>query len=224
MQTYNMIRKSPYQSAVEKGIVTEPFQYIDSLEGKKHIILVYDDKTEGRLIQFRFLRNGLKLGENCFYLTHQDPQFIEREMAASGMIDAVQWIKRGLLHIYRLPDLSQDKEGMLEASRKILRMIQGHKPPYRIVGRAISDISTDMSMEVQYLLEKVLHPRFEEVEGSFLCYYDWQEIGGNRLRWIEKLSRTHHAIIFATRFRRGMAFNLESYFETAPDDSHQERM
>ena len=210
-----MARRSPYQRAVEKGIVTEPFQYIDSLEGRKHIILVYEDPMEGKMIQFRFLRNGLKLGESCFYLTHQEPELVEREMRESGVLDTTEWIKKGLLHIYRLPDISQDKEGMLEGCQKILKSIQQYKAPYRIVGRAIADVSTEMSMEAQYVLEKVFHSRFERMDGSFLCHYDWSQIGGNRLRWIEKLSRTHHAIIFATKFRCGMAFNLESYFETA---------
>lgn len=135
-------------------------------------------------------------------------------MIESGILDAPQWIKSGLLHIYSIPDISQDRRGMLEGCEKILKIVQGFKPPYRIVGRAISDVSTDMSMEVQYVLEKVFHSKFESMDGSVLCYYDWSQIGGNRIRWIEKLSRTHHAIIFATKFRRGMAFNLESYFET----------
>ena len=210
-----MMKRSPYQTAVEMGIVTEPFQYIDSLEGRKHIILVYEDQIEGKLIQFKFLKNGLVKGESCFYFTHEEPRAIEREMTQSGIIDAVEWIKKGLLHIYQISDISQDKDGMLEGCQKILKMVQKYKGPYRIVGRAISDVSTEMSMEVQYVLEKVFHSKFEKVDGSFLCHYDWSQIGGNRLRWIEKLSRTHHAIMFATKFKRGMAFNLESYFETA---------
>ena len=216
LRRIHIAKSSSHQSAVERGIVTEPFQYIDSLEGRKHIILVYDDQMEGKMIQFRFLRNGLRLGESCFYLTHQEPQVVEREMTKSGMIDAAQWVKKGLLHIYSIPDISQEKEGMLEGCEKVLKMIQKFKPPYRIVGRAIADVSTEMSMEVEYVLEKVFHSKFERIDGSFLCHYDWSQIGGNRLRWVEKLSRTHHAIIFATRFRRGMAFNLDSYFHTAP--------
>ncbi|MGI0087152.1 MAG: hypothetical protein ACREBI_04220 [Nitrosotalea sp.] len=216
-----MTKRSAYQSAVERGIVTEPFQYIDSLEGRKHIILVHDDPIEGKLIQFRFLRNGLRCGDSCFYLSHQAPEVIEREMTESGMIDAAEWIKKDLLHIHQIPDISEEKEGMLEGCHKVLKMIQEYKAPYRIVGRAISDVSTEMAMETQYVLEKVFHSKFEKIDGSFLCHYDWSQIGGNRLRWIEKLSRTHHAIIFATKFRSGMAFNLESYFETATADHHQ---
>jgi hypothetical protein len=222
LKHFHMTKRSSYQSAVERGIVTEPFKYIDSLEGRKHIILVYDDQIEGKLIQFRFLRNGLRDGESCFYLTHQEPEIIQREMSKSGMIDTAEWIKKGLLHIYQIPDISQDKEGMLEGCQKILKMIQRHKAPYRIVGRIISDVSTEMSMETEYVLEKIFHSRFERIDGSVLCYYDWSQIGGNRLRWIEKLSRTHHAIIFATKFRSGMAFNLESYFETAAVNHHQD--
>lgn len=202
-----MIR-SPYQIIMEGGIVSEPFQYIDALEGKKHIILIYEDQIEGKLIQFRFLRNGLKDGESCFYLTHEDPHVIEKEMRESGMIDVSTYLKKGLLHIHQVPDISQDKDGMLDGCQKMLKVIQEYQAPYRIVGRIISDISTDMSMEVEYVLEKVFHSKFGGIEGSVLCHYDWLQMGGNRLRWIEKLSRTHHAIIFATGFKRGMAFNL----------------
>src|SRR6185312_2706776 len=168
-----MLRRSSFQMMVDKGIVSEPFQYIDALEGKKHIILVYEDQIEGKLIQFKFLKNGLHAGESCFYMTHEDPHVIEKEMRESGVIDVSTYLKKDLLHIHQIPD-----------------------------------ISTEMSMEVQYVLEKTFHSRFEGVDGSVLCYYDWSQMGGNRLRWIEKLARTHHAIIFATGFKRGMAFNL----------------
>ncbi|MDE1828876.1 MAG: MEDS domain-containing protein [Thaumarchaeota archaeon] len=208
------------QKIVNRGIVTEPFRYIDSFEGRKHILLVFDDLTEGKMIQFRFLRNGLRAGESCFYLTHQEPSVIEREMSMSEVVDAREWIEKEQLHIYPIRDLSQDKDGMLKGYQKILEMIQQYRPPYRVVGRAILDIKTEMSMEVQYVLEKVFHSRFETLEGSFLCYYDWSEMGGNRLRWLERLSRTHHAVIFATNFRRGLTFNLESYFDTASQDFH----
>lgn len=203
-----MLRRSLYQSTVERGIVSEPFQYIDALEGRKHIILVYEDPIEGKLIQFRFLRNGLRLGESCFYLTHQDPAIVEKDMRESGMIDVSAFLKKDLLHIHQIPDVSQDKDGILDGCQKILKAIQEYGTPYRIVGRAISDVSTEMSMEVQYVLEKVFHSRFEGVDGSVLCHYDWSQIGGNRLRWLERLSRTHHAIIFATGFRHGMAFSM----------------
>ena len=202
-----MLRSSPFQIAVKKGIVSEPFQYIDAMEGRKHIILVYEDQIEGKLIQFRFLRNGLKIGENCFYLTHQDPHTIEKEMRESGMVDVSYFLKKDLLHIYQIPDISQDKDGMFGACQKILKMISEHQAPYRIVGRALSDVSTEMSMEVQHILEKYFHSKFDSIDGSVLCPYDWSQMGGNRLRWIERLSRTHHAVIFATKFRRGMAFN-----------------
>ena len=203
-----MLRSSPFQIAVKKGIVSEPFQYIDAMEGRKHIILVYEDQIEGKLIQFRFLGNGLRSGESCFYLTHQDPGMIESEMRRSGMIDVSMYLKKNLLHIHKIPDISQDKDGMIEGCQKILEAIGEYQAPYRIVGRAIEDVSTDMSMDTQYALERIFHSRFEEVDGSVLCHYDWSQMGGNRLRWIEKLSRAHHAVIFATRFKRGMAFNI----------------
>lgn len=202
-----MLKRSLYQSLVKRGIVSEPFQYIDSIEGKKHIILIYEEPMEGKLIQFRFLRNGLKIGESCFYLTHQEPHAIEKEMRESGMIDVSDYQKKDLLHIYQIPDISQDKDGMFDACHKILKMILEYHTPYRIVGRAISDVSTEMSMEIQYVLEKSFHSKFDMVDGSVLCHYNWSQMGGNRLRWIERLSRTHHAVIFATRFKRGMAFS-----------------
>lgn len=217
-----MTKRSSYRRTVERGIVTESFRYIDSLKERKHIILVYEDQIEGKLIQFRFLRNGLIKVENCFYLTHQDIHSVEKEMVESGILDASKWIKKDLLHIFNIPDISQDKCGMLHGCEKILKMIQQFKPPYRIVGRAISDVNTDMYMEVQYVLEKVFHSKFESLDCSVMCYYDWSQIGGNRLKWIEKLSKTHHVIIFATKFKQGVTFNVDSYFETAPIHSHPE--
>jgi hypothetical protein len=49
-----------------------PFRYIDSLEDKQHIALFYDDPEYARLIEFRFIKNGLLKGEQCVYATEED--------------------------------------------------------------------------------------------------------------------------------------------------------
>jgi hypothetical protein len=46
-----------------------PIEFIDSLDEKKHIMLYYDDSECARLVEFRFLKNGLARGESCIYAT-----------------------------------------------------------------------------------------------------------------------------------------------------------
>ena len=47
-----------------------PESYLKSLDSKKHLVLIYDDESAGRKIEFDFIQKGLekKLKKTFFYL------------------------------------------------------------------------------------------------------------------------------------------------------------
>lgn len=79
-----------------------PLTYIDSLDSKKHLLLVYNDPKFGKTIQFRFISNGLIKEKHCIFLTHGKTRLIEEEMEKFG-INVIHFKKRKMLHIYQIP-------------------------------------------------------------------------------------------------------------------------
>ena len=62
-----------------------PFSFLDSIDSKRHLMLVCDDVKKAREVEFHFIRRGLEKGERGIYLTHDDPKLIEHEMERYGI-------------------------------------------------------------------------------------------------------------------------------------------
>ena len=184
-----------------------PLQFVDTLDSNKHILLVYEDPKYGQIIQFRFLNNGLLKGESCVFLTEGEPKVIAHEMKKNG-ISVDSYLQKNLLYIYQIPNLTEDPDGILMGCEKILQRIKAElKPPYRVVGRVIPDISTEAGLEVEYALERIFHANFDGFNGSFLCHYDCTKIPlERRAQWIDKLARNHHAVIYADGTEHSRAY------------------
>jgi len=180
-----------------------PFRYVDSLEQKQHILLLYEDPAYARLIEFRFIKNGLADGETCVYVTHEDSGSIVLKFLNYGI--PMQYFQSGKLRIIQMRETCCNGEKMLEKSRKdVETILDGLVPPYRIVGRIVSNISTIDGISVQLELEKKTHSCFEDFRGSVMCIYDISEIEKTRRKsWMEDLRQTHHTIIHATKFGKG---------------------
>ncbi len=176
----------------------EPIEFVKSLDAKKHILLLRHDPVFGRTVEFRFLENGLIKGESGLYLTHDEPEQVIDEMIKSG-IDMRAYLRNKSLKILKLPKFDEDPDGILLGIEKFIqKTVSELKSPYRIVGRIIPDISTELGMSVELVLEKYIHARFESIEGSILCTYDDREIPKkDRFKWMEQLIKSHHAVIYA---------------------------
>jgi hypothetical protein len=81
------------------------------------------------------------------------------------------------------------------------------QPPYRFVGRTISDTRTIEGMKLGLVVEKTGHDHFEVFDCLQMCYYDISEIEQtNRDQWIRALLKNRHHVIYASEPNRAVAF------------------
>jgi antitoxin component YwqK of YwqJK toxin-antitoxin module len=175
-----------------------------------HLVLFYEDVNEGQKMQFRFIKNGLLKGENCIYTTHDDDiSLIENEMKANE-IDVNYYYSKGLLHIYKIPNLFNHPKGVLEAAYEFIRSILcGLKPPFRLVGRLVDIIETKEQIETNLTLENVFHSKFTQFNGIVMCHYNINKSPSNTEgKWVEHILKNHHSAICMSSSGHGIAFEI----------------
>jgi hypothetical protein len=180
-----------------------PFRYVDSLEKKQHILLLYEDSAYARLIEFRFIKNGLADGETCIYVTHEDSGAVVLKFLNYGI--PLHCFQNGKLRVIQMHEICKNGEDILKKSKKeIESILESMIPPYRIVGRIIPNVSTVDGIAVQMELEKQTHRCFEDLRGSIMCTYEVSKIEKTRKKaWLEQLRQTHHAVIHAQKIGQG---------------------
>ena len=171
--------------------------YIDKIETKKHLMLVYDDIQKGREIELHFIKQGLEKNERCIYLTHGDPKLIESDMERYG-INVQYYKKNKMLYVNKIPNpLEYSGDVMTGVENLIKQLPIDSKIPFRIVGRLIPDIGFEESISVQHYVEKIFHASFDNFGGSVMCTYDFSEIQSNNMwrDWLAKLELCHHTTL-----------------------------
>ena len=78
-------------------------KFIDTVESPQHIAFFFNDPEYARVLEFQFLKNGLKKGEQCMYATDDDPFVIISKMSHYG-INVETYLKNNTLHVYQIPD------------------------------------------------------------------------------------------------------------------------
>src|SRR5689334_12971555 len=122
-----------------------PLKYVDSVDTRKHIALFYEESEYARLIEFRFLKNGLMRGEQCIYATDEDSGAIVLKMLSFGI--PLEYLENKKLRVYQLHDGFTSRDKILENSKKnIQSILSGLKSPFRIVSRIIPDVNTLVGM------------------------------------------------------------------------------
>lgn len=187
-----------------------PMKFVDQMERNKHIILLYDDQKYAYWIIGRYLHNGLAKGGSCIFKTSDRPEIIEKQLSAEG-IDVHSFKEKNLLRIYQVERSDDNKHDILHAFKQRIYEIEestkGMKPPYRFVGKTVSDIETKDGMKFGILLEKTGHQHFDELNCSLLCYYDISKMEATRKHeWISSLLRNHHYVIYASEPDKAVAF------------------
>lgn len=184
-----------------------PIKFLDRLEGNNHILLLYDNQEYADLIIARYFLNGLEKEESCIFFTADKPEIIEKRLSAQG-IDVDSYKKKNSLRIYRIEmsDANKlDTLGTLKSLRK--EATRGMKPPYRFVGRTITDIESKQGMQLGLALERSGHEHFGEFDNSQMCYYDISRIEKSRRdEWIRGLLKSHHQVIYASEQDKAVAF------------------
>ena len=184
-----------------------PVKFLDRMEGNNHIVLLYDDQKYADLIIARYFLNGLQKGESCIFFTSERPERIEERLAAQG-IDVDLYKKTNSLRIFCIEKSDASKLDALATLKKIREQAtRGMKPPYRFVGRTITDTGSKEGMRMGLAVEKSGHEHFEEFDNSQMCYYDISGIEqSERDEWIRGLLKNHHHVIYASEPDRAVAF------------------
>jgi len=81
------MKNEPEINSTDDSFNRNPLKFLDSIDDYKHIVLFYEEPESGRMIQFRFIKNGLLKGQHCIYTIHEnmDIPLIENEMTNSGI-------------------------------------------------------------------------------------------------------------------------------------------
>ena len=175
-----------------------PLKDVDNLNERNHSMLLYDNPKYGNLVKYHYLENGLKKGEHCICLTHEVTS-VEDEIVSFG-IDLEHFKRKNLLDIHNIENILEKRGGLESRYTNLFNFVtRGLKDPFRIIGRFISDISTEDGISDELLLEQTFHSNFKKSRGSFLCTYNVNDIeGSKRPIWLTKLFKNHHHLIYAT--------------------------
>lgn len=187
----------------------DPLRFVDMTDIGKHIVLFYGEREYGRMIEFRFINNGLLKGQHCFYLTHGNASFIEKEMSDSG-IDVEIFKRNGLLHVFHIDVPTREPEEALASAQKIWdRIIANSEPPFRGVGRIIPKLDTDELLSLELRLEHFWQEALKKTRCSWVCPYPTAEMPLSlQGRWIADILEYHNSAIFATKFGEGTAMKM----------------
>jgi hypothetical protein len=175
-----------------------PKKFLEKLDTKKHILLVYDDADRAQKIEFEFIKIGLLNEEYCVFLVDHYSQIklVKNKMNQNG-IDVTHYENKNQLSICQIPQIEKDPDGIWAGFKKFGEKILSESTfQYRIVGRIISNVSNEVGMNVQIVIEKNVHAVFEELNASIMCHYDVREIPEkNCTDTINKLCCFHHTVI-----------------------------
>jgi len=204
-----------YNSKSNNPVFKSPLEFINTLDDtKKHIVIYYEKEIIGKYIKFKFLKNGLLNEETCIYCIYKkdNNKDIENEMINNG-IDVDYFSKRGLLTIFRIPNLFEHPKGLLKGAQEILNEIFSNvntKRPFRLVIRMIEYLDTKEKIEANLRLEQFCHSIFDRFNGKMLCYYNFDPYPMDiNNKWTEIILQNHHSAIFiADDLEVGIAFDM----------------
>jgi hypothetical protein len=184
-----------------------PMKFIDQIERNRHMVLLYDSNAYAYWIISRYFLNGLQNSESCILVTADKPEIIEEQLAKGG-IDVDLYKKTHSLRVYQIEKSDDNKHDALVTLKQIREdATKGMKPPYRFVGRTITETETKVGMELGLVLEKTGHEHFDEFDCSQMCYYDISKIESSmRQKWISGLLKNHHYVIYASKPDKAVAF------------------
>ena len=187
-----------------------PMKFVDRLEGNNHIVLLYDNEEYADQVITRYFLNGLKNGESCIFFTSENPESIESKLSAEG-IDVDSYKRTGNLRIYRVESEGTGEMDALSILKDIReKSTRGMKPPFRFVGRTITDIESKDGMTSGMVVEKTGQEHFAEFDNSQMCYYNVSKIEKTmRYEWIRELLKNHHHVIYASKPDKAVAFETD---------------
>jgi MEDS: MEthanogen/methylotroph, DcmR Sensory domain len=191
-----------------KKMSYRPFKFLDRMEGNNHIVLLYDDPKYADLIMARYISNGLNKGESCIFFGSDNAEQVRKRLSAQGIVvDSIR--------IFQIKGDNKNRPDALSLLKNIMdEATRGMKPPYRFVGRSITDTETIEGMKRGLHIEKTGNDHFQEFDCSQMCYYDISRIEPSmRDEWIRGLLKNHDHVIYASKPDKAVAFETDLLYK-----------
>jgi hypothetical protein len=180
--------------------------------------LFYEELEYAKMISFQFIKSGLAHKKDCSYLSEEEVDVVKRDMADIG-INVNGFTKDRLLHIHQIPSLTDyddtdsrmEKEGFEHAALNSSTLGQTD----RIVLRCVYKITSEEQRKSNLKWEYDYHTNLKNSRTTIICTYPIKDIlptisdsSGSYGKWMNDLLEIYDAVIFARRFWKGVAFNL----------------
>lgn len=179
--------------------------YVDSIQGNKHLVMLYDDPHLAREIEFFYLKQGLeKWNEQCFYLLPSDDvetiESIREQMEKFG-IETRRHIKNRSLRIEKIADPSQEREGFRSGCDKIFSSLTKlANRPSRVVLHVKYKFDTEEEIREHAEFEEAIQSSIARFNGSVLCnHYVGHNDESKHSVWRERMLRTHDNVFLVSR-------------------------
>jgi hypothetical protein len=190
---------------------------------QKHIVLFYEEAEYARMILFKFLNRGLIQKERCSYISEEETGSVKREMCDSGMsID--EFLNNYHLFIRQISNLadyshSYNRSLALERlSRLTMQPSINDNQLDRLVLKCIFKVSTLKQIRSNLKWERDYRDRdrdLKRLHSTIICTYPVNDILftisdalGDYGRWMSDLLELYDGVIFARKFWKRVAFNL----------------
>lgn len=176
----------------------QAIEFVNSLDSNRHIALLYDDPENSKMIEFQFIKNGLKKGQQCIYARTEDPDSTIIKMLKQAF--PTEYLQK-FFHVYKLSNPSDFPDGPLAGCKNNLRMVlKGIESPFRMVGRFVPNLDTLEGITTKISFEEYAHNGFDQFNGLVMCPVDISEIEASRRKeLIRALCNSHHEVIHVTK-------------------------
>ncbi len=195
--------------------------FMETFNGSKHLVMLYDNPKLARNLEFLYLSQGLeKWNERCIYmLPNNDIETVDsitRKMEEFG-IDTARHSDDGSLRIEAI-DYSSSKNNSEEKFRacweKILHSLRTHATvagPLRVVLHVRYKFDEDEEIQEHADFEDVIQSYFDrgEFKGSMLCnHYIGHNDETKHAVWTNRMFQTHDSVfLISEKIDRWLAYN-----------------
>jgi hypothetical protein len=200
------------QFTKSKGIeVIEKF--LDKFDGRKHLVMLYDDPVLARRVEFLYLKKGLETEQGAFYVIPEDdvesPDSIRKQMEFFGF-QTERLIRIGKLRIARISNPSNEPKGFRSGCEKILKsLLRDQASTIRMVLQVRYLFNTGEEIRSHAEFESFIESNFANFPGSMLCNH---YVGKNTVKmhgeWTKRMFTTHDWAFVVSSGESGLAFGM----------------
>lgn len=177
--------------------------YLEKLDEKKHLVMLYDDPTLARRVEFLYLSLGLTRNEECVYVIPEDdtetPYSIQTQMEYFGIAVAKHLSNRSLI-FRRITDPAKDPGGFVAGCKRILEtLLNDEKKPIRMVLHVRYQFNSKEEINGHALFEDLIESNFADFPGSMLCnHYVGKNTEISHGEWTRKMLQTHDGVFLVS--------------------------